>query len=199
MPLANVAVVTAGAGMTVTITEAVLLVSATEVAVSVADRAAVNGLGALYVTAVVVLFVSVPHAVPVQPVPEVAATATVQVTPWLPPSFDTDAVKVFVCPTSMVCVAAGEIATAIMGVSGVSPWPHPDSTSTAHTASITAKFLMGSSLSCVSTFLPLATRALRSACLSRIYFGDKDGGTPGERATIASSSRGTREPVIRCA
>ncbi len=84
-------VVIAGSGVTVTVADAVFVVSAAEVAVMVTTRLPDTLAGALYVTDVVVTLVSVPHAVPVQAVPD-----TVQVTPLLPESFATAAVKLTV-------------------------------------------------------------------------------------------------------
>jgi hypothetical protein len=82
-----------GGGVTMTTAEAVLVVSATEVAVTVMLRLAETEDGALYVAALVVVLVKVPQAPPVTPVPE-----QLQVTPLALESFSTVAVNCTVCP-----------------------------------------------------------------------------------------------------
>jgi hypothetical protein len=94
--LASDVVAIVGSGATVTAAEAVFVASATEVAVRVTARLLATAAGALYVSDVIVTFVSVPHAAPVQAVPEM-----VHMTPLLPESFVTVAVKLTVCPWSM--------------------------------------------------------------------------------------------------
>jgi hypothetical protein len=68
-------------------------VSAADVACTVTVMFAETDAGALYVTAVAVLLVKVPQALPEQPVPD-----TLQVTPLLLESLLTEAVKFKVCP-----------------------------------------------------------------------------------------------------
>jgi hypothetical protein len=63
-----------------------------------------------------VLFVKVPHAVPLHPLPE-----SVQVTPLLVESLVTVAAKFSVCATSMLVCAAGVTETEIAG--GAEPPP----------------------------------------------------------------------------
>jgi hypothetical protein len=84
---------TAGADVIVRLTAAVLVESATDVAVTVTASAAETVLGALYVVAVAVPAVSVPQAAPVQDAPE-----TVHVTPLLKVSLATVAVKLICWP-----------------------------------------------------------------------------------------------------
>ena len=78
----------AGGVVTVTATEAVALVSDTEVAVTVMLRLVLTVEGALYVAVVVVGLLKVPHPVPVTPVPD-----ALHVTPFEFASFNTVAVK----------------------------------------------------------------------------------------------------------
>ena len=59
-----------GGGVTVTATEALLVVSASEVAVMVMLRLAETVDGAVYVAVVVVALLKTPHSVPVTPVPD---------------------------------------------------------------------------------------------------------------------------------
>jgi hypothetical protein len=82
------ATLTPTAAVTVIATVDVLVVSATDVAFSVTAAGLGTLDGALYVTDVVVTFVSVPHVAPLHPVPE-----TDQVTPLLPVSLVSVAVK----------------------------------------------------------------------------------------------------------
>jgi hypothetical protein len=70
--------------------------SAAEVAVIVTVMFPEPDVGALYVTPDAVLFVRLPQALPLQPVPDM-----VQVTPLLLESLLTVAVKTKVCPWSM--------------------------------------------------------------------------------------------------
>jgi hypothetical protein len=80
-----------------TTVEPVLVISATEVAVTVMLRLAETDDEALYVAALVVVLVKVPQAAPVTPVPE-----TLQVTPLALESFSTVAVNFTVCPWSVL-------------------------------------------------------------------------------------------------
>jgi hypothetical protein len=82
-----------GGGLTTTVDEADLVASAAEVAVTDTVKLAETGEGALYVAVVAVVFVKLPQAAPLHAVPE-----TLQVTPLLPVSFATVAVKFTVCP-----------------------------------------------------------------------------------------------------
>ena len=82
-----------GAGATVTVDDFDLLVSATEVAVTVTVRVFETGDGALYVAVVVVTLVKVPQVLPKHPAPE-----ALQVTPRLPESLATAALKLTVWP-----------------------------------------------------------------------------------------------------
>ena len=83
----------AGAGVTRTVEDIVLDVSATEVAKIVTVIFAVKVAGASYVAAVAVLFEKVPQAVPLQVAPDM-----LQVTPLPLVSLATVAVKIKVCP-----------------------------------------------------------------------------------------------------
>jgi hypothetical protein len=139
VPEASVVVVTAGAGTTVMPTVADFVASVTDVAVSVTDRFALTGDGAVYVTPVVVTLPSVPQALPVQPVP-----ATVHVTPAFVLSLETVAVNDFDCPWSTVCVLLGEIATAIAG--GFELPPQPKKLTTERIVAARNALLMGDSL-----------------------------------------------------
>lgn len=86
-------VVIRGGGATVTVDDFDLLASATEVAVTVTVKVFATDMGALYVAVVVVTLVKVPQVAPKHPVPE-----ALQVTPRLPESLATAAVKLTVCP-----------------------------------------------------------------------------------------------------
>jgi hypothetical protein len=90
---ARVVVVICGAGVTMTVDDFDWLASAMEVAVTVTVRALVTGVGALYVTEVVVTLVKVPQVLPRHADPEI-----LQLTPWLLESLATVAVKPTVCP-----------------------------------------------------------------------------------------------------
>jgi hypothetical protein len=92
----------AGSGETTTVVDIDFDVSATDVACTVTVMFAVTEAGAAYVTADVVGFVRVPHAVPLQPVP-----ATAQVTPLALESLLTVAAKFKVWASSMWVWADG--------------------------------------------------------------------------------------------
>lgn len=123
MPVANDVVVMLGGGLTTTFDDMDLVESAAEVAVTVTVKEAETDVGALYVVPPVVLFVNVPHAVPVHVVPDM-----LQVTPLLLESFATVAVNARVCPWSMDVWAEGDRVTEIDGVLGplllLPPQPH---------------------------------------------------------------------------
>ncbi len=70
MPSGSEVVVTDGAGVTVTATEDDLVESVTEVAVTVTAKFEETGVGATYVTDVLVAADNAPHAAPVHRVPE---------------------------------------------------------------------------------------------------------------------------------
>jgi hypothetical protein len=91
--LGRVVVVICGAGATVSVDDFDLLVSATEVAVTVTVKVPETEAGALYVAEVAVALAKVPQLAPMHPDPE-----ALQVTPWLPESLVTAAVKSTVCP-----------------------------------------------------------------------------------------------------
>ena len=76
MPVESEVVVILGAGFTVTVVVADLVLSATEVAVTSTAREEVTGGGGLYVALAVVVLVNVPQAAPVHPLP-----VKLQVTP----------------------------------------------------------------------------------------------------------------------
>ena len=97
VPLGREEVEILGAGLTSTVEEADLVVSATEMAVTVTVRLAANDAGELYLALVAVVLVKLPHAVPLQAAPE-----TCQVTPWLAESLVSVAVKPSVSPASRV-------------------------------------------------------------------------------------------------
>lgn len=99
-----------GGGLTTTVHDIDLVVSAAEVAVTVTVRLAETDGGALNVAAPVVEFVKVPQAVPAQAVPDM-----LQVTPWLLESFATVAEKATVCPWSIDIEAEGVRETEIAG------------------------------------------------------------------------------------
>jgi hypothetical protein len=109
-----------GGGLTTTVDEADLEVSATEVAFTDTVESEATGVGALYVAVVAVVFVKLPQAAPEHPVPE-----TPQVTPLLLESFVTVAVKFTLCPWSMVVVPAGARETEIAGGGAAPPPPPP--------------------------------------------------------------------------
>ena len=67
----------AGGGPTVTVAEALLVVSATEVAVTVTLSWPVTVPGALYVAPVLAVLLKVPHSAP-----EAPSADRLQVTPW---------------------------------------------------------------------------------------------------------------------
>ena len=90
-------IVMLGGGVTTTVEDADLVVSATEVACTDTVKLEETGVGALYFAADAVVIVRVPQAFPLHPVPE-----TLQVTPWLLESCATVAVKFTVCPWSML-------------------------------------------------------------------------------------------------
>ena len=98
-------------GGTVIESEADLVLSATEVAVTVTDRFADTEPGAVYV-------VAAPLAVAAgATVPQGAVEHdTVQVTPLFEESLATVAVKLTVCPSSTLCDVVGETLTEIGGV-----------------------------------------------------------------------------------
>jgi hypothetical protein len=73
--------------------ELALVVSATDVAVTIMLRLVETGDGALYVAELVVMSVRVPQAAPVSPAPE-----QLQVTPLLLESFSIVAENLTVCP-----------------------------------------------------------------------------------------------------
>jgi hypothetical protein len=113
-------VVMLGAGLTVTVDDADFVVSAAEVAFTDTVKLEETDDGALYVAADAVVFVRVPQAAPLHPVPE-----TLQVTPLLLESLLTVAVKLTVCPTSMLAGPAGARETEIAGgVDDPPPQPH---------------------------------------------------------------------------
>ncbi|MGD0922782.1 MAG: hypothetical protein ABSA70_13595 [Terriglobia bacterium] len=97
MPLDSDVIVMLGTGVTTTVEDADLVVSATEVAFTETVKLEETDAGALYFAVVAVVLVKVPQAAPVHAVPE-----TLQVTPLLLESFATVAVKFTVCPWSMV-------------------------------------------------------------------------------------------------
>lgn len=70
VPFGSDEVVMDGAGTTVMATDADFVLSAAEVAVTVTARLDETDAGALYVTEVAVTLLSVPHALPVHPLPE---------------------------------------------------------------------------------------------------------------------------------
>ena len=115
-----------GRGTTVMVIDADLLVSVTEVAATLTVMLDKTEAGALYITAVVVTFVKVPHAAPVHPVPESA-----QVTPWDFESLETVTEKFFCCPWAIVTAVAGVRETPIIWLVGPGlptvelPPPHP--------------------------------------------------------------------------
>jgi hypothetical protein len=76
VPLDNDVIVMLGGGVTTTVEDADLVVSATEVAFTDTVRLEETGVGALYVAVVAVVLVKVPQAFPLHAVPE-----TLQVTP----------------------------------------------------------------------------------------------------------------------
>ncbi|MGD1157690.1 MAG: hypothetical protein ABSA41_17965 [Terriglobia bacterium] len=86
-------VVIRGAGATVTVDDFDLLVSATEVAVTVTVEVFETDVGAVYVAVAVVTLVKVPQVLPKHPGPE-----ALQVTPRLPESLATAALKLTVWP-----------------------------------------------------------------------------------------------------
>jgi len=109
-------------------------VSLIEVAVNVTAAGAGTPAGAVYVTALVVLLESAPHAAPVHPAPEIA-----HVTPAIAGSFDTLTVK-FCVPLVITVGVGGETITAI-ACRGVSPPAHPESPhSSANAAALQSKF-----------------------------------------------------------
>jgi hypothetical protein len=80
-------------GLTTTFADADLVVSVTEVAVTVTVRLDVTEAGVLYVAVVLVVLVKLPQALP-----EHAAPETAHVTPWFWLSLVTVAVMASVCP-----------------------------------------------------------------------------------------------------
>ncbi len=114
------ATATTGAVVNVMVVLADFVPSATEVAVNVTVAGLGTAAGAVYVTAApeaVDPGATVPQVVPLQPAPDNA-----QVTPLLPESFATVAVKVCVVPTCTLTVAT-DIATEINAGAGVLPPP----------------------------------------------------------------------------
>ena len=91
--MAKVVVVMVGSGEMTTGAAFDFDMSAADVACTVTVMFAETVAGAVYVTAVAVLFVKVPQALPEQPVPDM-----VQVTPLPLGSLLTEAVKLKVCP-----------------------------------------------------------------------------------------------------
>jgi hypothetical protein len=90
--LLRAVVVTLGAGLTITVTDAEALGLTVEVAVTDTLKAAVTVAGALYVAEFAVTFVKVPQAAPVHD-PD-----ALQVTPEVEPRVSTLALKSHVCP-----------------------------------------------------------------------------------------------------
>jgi hypothetical protein len=86
-----------GMGDTTTAVDIDFDVSAADVACTVTAMFAETDAGALYVTAVAVLLLKVPQALPEQPVPDM-----VQLTPLPLESLLTEAVKSKVCPRSIL-------------------------------------------------------------------------------------------------
>ena len=110
----SVVVVITGGGLTTMLTEADLVVSATEVAVIVTEVFEVTVAGAAYVTGLPVVALNVPPPV------------TVQVTPLPDESLATVAAMLRVCPWSIACAALGDTVTEIAGGGGVLALePHP--------------------------------------------------------------------------
>ncbi len=101
-----------GAAATVITAAPVLVPSATEVAVNVTVAGEGTAAGAVYVTALVVAPVNVPHVAPLHPAP-----LSAHVTPLLCASFVSVAVKLFVCNTINKSVA-GETVTLIGAAGG---------------------------------------------------------------------------------
>lgn len=120
VPPVRVVVVIFGAGATITAAADDFEVSAREVACIDTVMFAETVLGALYVAPDVVLPVNVPQAAPVHDVPDI-----LQLTPALPESFVTFALKLSVWPASIPVCADGEIATEITFLLPPPPLPHP--------------------------------------------------------------------------
>jgi hypothetical protein len=119
-----------GGGMTKNVDEAVWVVWATEVAVTVTLKLAEIDAGAMYVAEVAVTLVNVPHAVPAHPGP-VALHAT--------PLFVVSSAKLAVnCkdwPWSMLGGAEGVMVTTISVEGGLPPHPHINTRSESASAS----------------------------------------------------------------
>jgi len=109
---------TLGVAVNVIVVLADFVASATEVAVSATVAGLGTAAGAVYVTGAPDALdagVTVPHVAPLQPAPD-----NVQVTPLLPESFVTVAMKVCVVPTCTTAVAS-DIATEIAAGGGMLP------------------------------------------------------------------------------
>ena len=113
------AVLIAGFTGTFSIAIAVTLLSATEVAVTVTPNAVATVTGAVYVTAVVVEFESVPHQPPVHPFP-----LRLHVTPEFFVSFATVAARLAESPGSTLSFAGPWMVTPVGSTAPDEP-PHP--------------------------------------------------------------------------